>query len=212
MSPALPGKSAEFAPLRQSSSPSRALGQHGRPRTSPPPFSRGADTPPVRGARRPPRKPKPGSFTSYPECHQRFPPPSPGRLLDPKPTAFQSFYLTLPSARGSPPASSATPPSSLAVPGRCCQSPNLRPEPGRGSPINGSLRPGVGSRKRKARRSLHEPGAVSRSVRTRWARLSRGLSRGPCFLSSVLCLGKCFVNFNLKKDPHSECSRKCVLP
>ena len=102
----LRGKSAKFPLLRQSSSPTRVLSHPGCPRSPPPPSSRGAETQPARGARRPPRKPEPGSLSAYPDCHQDFPPPS-GLGAPPRPhtnrfpESLAPLYLGRAAARSS---------------------------------------------------------------------------------------------------------------
>lgn len=96
--------------------------QPGCPRTSPPPFSRGADTQPA--SHLPERAPS----ASHPDWYQSFPAPS-GQGSPPQPQAnrFPEALLLLTSAARPQITSPATQASSLPVSGHCCQSLNLRP-------------------------------------------------------------------------------------
>ncbi|XP_045437551.1 translation initiation factor IF-2-like [Pipistrellus kuhlii] len=191
-----------------------------RPAASPLPFGRRAAVQPVPEARpparQPPHKPEPRSFRRCPDGYQGFPAPRGRRPDANRPPAKSQAHSPRP--RGSEAASSsATPASSLAVPGRGCQSPDLRPEPRPDWPISGLLRPGGGPRAQSGRLRVppHAPAAAPSQplyarAGLRWV---RALFLGPRFVASLLRPGKHFVwkpraSLGVRDDPCSECSLK----
>lgn len=201
----------ELGPRGRRASPPSSL----RPPRRHPQLVRGA--PPVTLAH---PKSSPSSWRT--DCDRGFPPPpAPETSLLPRTNRFSAspgpIYL---GREGGRRLLQRLPASSLAVPGRCCQSSQLRPQvwvrltneqPARAG--RRVLRAGRGKRGDRLTPGVASGGQCAHARGS--ARGVRFRQEGLCFVHSLLCAGTSFClqlhALHVQGYPHFECSRQCAL-